>query len=114
MTIQIRRAYVIADNKLADLAGWDRFASSSKTEERSHTNTFELGQHGRYRTNIWEYAGVNTFRNRRLDELAMHPTVKPAAMSQTLIRDLTRRAEIVLDTFAGSSRGCAPNWETVE
>src|SRR5260370_39470057 len=25
-------------------------------------NTFELGQHGRYRTNVWEYAGVNTFR----------------------------------------------------
>jgi DNA modification methylase len=68
----------------------------------SHTNTFELGQHGRYRTNVWEYAGVNTFRNGRLDELAMHPTVKPVAMIADAIRDVTRRAEIVLDPFAGS------------
>lgn len=68
----------------------------------SHTNTFELGQHGRYRTNVWEYAGVNTFRNGRLDELAMHPTVKPVAMIADAIHDVTRRAEIVLDPFAGS------------
>ena len=68
----------------------------------SHTNTFELGQHGRYRTNVWQYAGVNTFRNGRLDELAMHPTVKPVAMIADAIRDVTRRAESVLDPFAGS------------
>jgi hypothetical protein len=42
-----------------------------KNGEAAHTNTFELGQHGRYRTNVWEYAGVNTFRTGRLDELAM-------------------------------------------
>ena len=63
---------------------------------------FELGQHGRYRTNVWEYGGVNTFRKGRLDELAMHPTVKPVAMIADAIRDVTRRAEIVLDPFAGS------------
>src|SRR6266403_1943979 len=68
----------------------------------SHTNTFELGQHGRYRTNVWEYAGVNTFRNGRLDELAMHPTVKPVTMIADAIRDVTRRGAIVLDPFAGS------------
>jgi len=73
-----------------------------KSGDAVHTNTFELGQHGRYRTNIWEYAGVNTFRNGRLDELAMHPTVKPVAMIADAIRDVTRRAEIVMDPFAGS------------
>jgi DNA modification methylase len=73
-----------------------------KTGGASHTNTFELGQHGRYRTNIWEYAGVNTFRNGRLDELAMHPTVKPVAMIADAIKDVSRRGEIVLDPFAGS------------
>ena len=26
-----------------------------------HINNVELGQHGRYRTNVWNYAGVNTF-----------------------------------------------------
>jgi DNA modification methylase len=65
-------------------------------------NTFELGQHGRYRTNVWEYAGVNTFRAGRLDELAMHPTVKPVAMLADAIRDVTKRNAIVLDPFAGS------------
>jgi DNA modification methylase len=65
-------------------------------------NTFELGQHGRYRTNVWEYAGVNTFRRGRLDELAMHPTVKPVAMLADAIRDVTKRSAIVLDPFAGS------------
>jgi DNA modification methylase len=73
-----------------------------KNGDAAHTNTFELGQHGRYRTNVWEYAGVNTFRAGRLDELAMHPTVKPVAMLADAIRDVTKRAAIVLDPFAGS------------
>ena len=29
-----------------------------------HINTFELGQHGRYRTNVWQYRGVNTLGGR--------------------------------------------------
>ena len=29
-----------------------------------HINTFELGQHGRYRTNVWEYRGVNSAEGR--------------------------------------------------
>jgi DNA modification methylase len=73
-----------------------------KNGEAAHTNTFELGQHGRYRTNVWEYAGVNTFRSGRLDELAMHPTVKPVAMLADAIRDVTKRGAVVLDPFAGS------------
>jgi DNA modification methylase len=73
-----------------------------KNGDASHTNTFELGQHGRYRTNVWEYAGVNTFRTGRLDELAMHPTVKPVAMLADAIRDVTKRGALVLDPFAGS------------
>ena len=42
-----------------------------------HINTFELGQYGRHRSNVWDYDGVNTMRPGRMDELAMHPTVKP-------------------------------------
>jgi len=34
-----------------------------------------MQQHGRYRTNVWQYKGVNTLRSGRLDELALHPTV---------------------------------------
>ena len=73
-----------------------------KNGDAAHTNTFELGQHGRYRTNVWEYAGVNTFRAGRLDELAMHPTVKPVAMLADAIRDVSKRGAVVLDPFAGS------------
>jgi DNA modification methylase len=73
-----------------------------KNGDAPHTNTFELGQHGRYRTNIWAYPGVNTFRAGRMDDLAMHPTVKPTALVADAIRDVTRRGAIVLDPFAGS------------
>jgi DNA modification methylase len=73
-----------------------------KSGEGPHLNTFELGQHGRYRTNVWEYAGVNTFRAGRADDLAMHPTVKPTAMMADAIRDVTKRGALVLDPFAGS------------
>src|SRR5215813_10495864 len=67
-----------------------------------HKNTFELGQHGRYRTNVWDYDGVNTIRPGRLDELAMHPTVKPVALVADAIRDCSKRGNLVLDPFCGS------------
>jgi hypothetical protein len=47
-----------------------------KNGSAPHLNTFELGQYGRHRTNVWDYDGVNTLRAGRMDELAMHPTVK--------------------------------------
>ena len=67
-----------------------------------HTNTFGLGDSGRYRTNVWDHAGVNTLRPGRCEDLAMHPTVKPVALVADAIKDCSRRGEIVLDPFAGS------------
>ncbi|SDK65277.1 site-specific DNA-methyltransferase [Aliiruegeria lutimaris] len=67
-----------------------------------HVNTFELGQHGRYRTNVWQYRGVNTMRAGRMEELSLHPTVKPVQMIADAIRDVSGRGEIVLDIFGGS------------
>lgn len=67
-----------------------------------HMNTFELGQHGRYRTNVWQYRGVNTMKAGRMEELALHPTVKPVQMIADAIRDVSGRGEIVLDVFGGS------------
>jgi DNA modification methylase len=67
-----------------------------------HINTFELGQHGRYRTNVWEYRGVNTLKAGRMGELALHPTVKPVAMIADAIKDVSSRNGIVLDLFGGS------------
>ncbi|WP_375459513.1 site-specific DNA-methyltransferase [uncultured Enterovirga sp.] len=73
-----------------------------KSGTAPHTNTFELGQHGRHRTNVWSYRGVNTFRAGRMDELALHPTVKPVQMIADAIKDVSGRGEIVLDLFGGS------------
>ena len=67
-----------------------------------HINNFELGQHGRNRSNIWDYAGANTMRAGRLEELAMHPTVKPVALVADAIKDCSRRSGLVLDPFCGS------------
>jgi DNA modification methylase len=73
-----------------------------KVGTAQHLNTFGLGDSGRYRTNVWDYAGVNTFRSGRDEELAMHPTVKPVALVADAIKDCSRRGEIVLDPFGGS------------
>lgn len=67
-----------------------------------HINNVELGRYGRHRTNVWDYAGVNSLRADRLNELAMHPTVKPVALVADAIMDCSRRGGIVLDCFAGS------------
>ena len=73
-----------------------------KNGTAAHINNFELGQHGRYRSNVWDYAGVNTIRPGRLEELAMHPTVKPVAMVADAIKDCSARNGIILDPFMGS------------
>lgn len=67
-----------------------------------HTNSFSLGETGRYRTNVWDYAGINSMGANRAEELAMHPTVKPVALIADAIMDCSRRGEIVLDGFGGS------------
>ena len=73
-----------------------------KAGSAPHINNFELGQHGRLRTNVWDYAGVNTFRAGRSDELSMHPTVKPVALIVDAMKDCSRRSDVVLDPFCGS------------
>ena len=67
-----------------------------------HCNTFELGQHGRYRTNVWQYRGVNSRGPGRMADLAQHSTVKPVHLIADALRDVSGRGEIVLDGFGGS------------
>ena len=73
-----------------------------KNGRAPHINTFELGQHGRHRSNVWDYEGVNSMRSGRLDELALHPTVKPVALVADALKDCSKRGQIVLDPFCGS------------
>jgi len=69
-----------------------------------HQNHVQLGRFGRYRTNVWQYPGVNSFA-RATDEgnlLELHPTVKPVALVADALKDASSRGDIVLDTFLGS------------
>ena len=67
-----------------------------------HLNMVELGRHGRNRTNVWDYASVNSMRGSRREDLDLHPTVKPTGLVADAIQDVTRRGDLVLDLFLGS------------
>jgi DNA modification methylase len=73
-----------------------------KSGKGKHTNNFGLGETGRYRTNVFEYAGANTFRKGRDKDLADHPTIKPTALVMDAILDCSNRGDIILDPFSGS------------
>ncbi len=75
-----------------------------KNGKGRHRNNVQLGQFGRYRTNVWRYPGANSF-SRTTEEgnlLALHPTVKPVAMVADAIMDCSARGDIILDGFLGS------------
>jgi DNA modification methylase len=65
-------------------------------------NSFGLGEHGRMRSNVWTYPGANSFHAGRMEELTMHPTVKPVALVADAMRDCSMKGDIVLDTYLGS------------
>jgi DNA modification methylase len=112
---ELQSAARLLDLKLINLCVWNKTNGGMGSLYRSkhelvlifsqsaqHRNNVELGKNGRNRTNVWDYAGVNTFRSERISELAMHPTVKPVAMIADAIRDVTKQGDIVLDPFSGS------------
>ena len=68
----------------------------------SHTNNVELGKNGRWRSNVWTYPGASSVGSESRQGLQHHPTVKPVAMLQDALLDVTQRGEIVLDPFLGS------------
>src|SRR5260370_7041713 len=68
----------------------------------SNVNNISLGKRGRHRTNLWTYPGASSLGSDARKGLQDHPTVKPTAMLQDALIDLTNRGEIVLDPFLGS------------
>lgn len=74
-----------------------------KNGKKKHIHNFMLGETGRYRTNIWEYAGMNSFagpdRSRNLDS---HPTVKPVKLVADALLNCSNPYGIVPGTFPGS------------
>ena len=69
-----------------------------------HRNHVQLGKFGRYRSNVWRYAGINSF-GRASEEgnlLELHPTVKPVTLVADALKDASGRGDLVLDPFLGS------------
>ena len=73
-----------------------------KSGRGAHVNNVELGRFGRYRSNVWDYAGVNTWRSGRDKDLSDHPTVKPILLVADAIQDASNRGDVVLDGFGGA------------
>lgn len=65
-------------------------------------NNVQLGRFGRYRTNVWQVAGQNSFGAERMEALESHPTRKPVELIAEAMRDVTDIGDIVLDSFLGS------------
>ena len=76
-----------------------------KAGDKPHVNNVQLGKYGRYRTNVWPYAGVNSFGSGRDELLAIHPTVKPTALVADAILDSSKRGDYVLDTWTPRRTG---------
>jgi DNA modification methylase len=75
-----------------------------KNGKDKHRNNIQLGQYGRYRTNVWQYPRVNSSgkTNSEAAFTTLHPTVKPVSLVSDAILDCTARGDIVLDPFLGS------------
>ena len=67
-----------------------------------HVNNVELGKNGRWRSNVWTYPGASSLGSEAREGLHHHPTVKPVAMLEDALLDMTERGDIVLDPFLGS------------
>ena len=73
-----------------------------KKGTEAHVNNVELGKRGRWRSNVWTYPGASSLGSDARRGLQEHPTVKPVAMLEDALLDLTHRGDIVLDPFLGS------------
>jgi DNA modification methylase len=67
-----------------------------------HVNNIELGKRGRWRSNVWSFPGASSLGSDARRGLKDHPTVKPTALLEDALLDITNRGEIVLDPFLGS------------
>ena len=100
-------------SELKDLCVWNKANAGMGTFYRSkhelvfvfkigiaaRNDTFRPGD--RYRTNVWDHAGINTLPASGSEALATQPTVKPVALVADAIMDCSRRGEFVLDPFGG-------------
>lgn len=69
-----------------------------------HQNNVQLGRFGRNRTNVWQYAGANSFLRSAEDAdlIGQHPTPKPVQLVADALLDASSRGDLVMDPFCGS------------
>ena len=74
-----------------------------KNGKDSQLSNVQLGQHGRYRTNVWRYPRVNSSARSPKDGnlLGLHPDVKPVALVADALIDGSKHGNLVLDPFLG-------------
>jgi DNA modification methylase len=68
----------------------------------SHINNVELGKRGRWRSNVWTYPGASSLGSDARRGLKDHPTVKPTALLEDALLDISNRGDIVVDPFLRS------------
>jgi DNA modification methylase len=73
-----------------------------KKGDEPHVNNVALGKRGRWRSNVWTYPGASSIGSDARRGLTEHPTVKPTAMLEDALLDLTHRGDIILDPLLGS------------
>jgi DNA modification methylase len=102
--------------KIQDLCIWDKMSGGMgglyrsqhepcvvfKNGSAPHQDNVKLGKFGRYRTNVWKHRGLSSFGKGRQETLDMHPTVKPVGLMADIVKDCTKRGDIILDPFLGS------------
>lgn len=103
--------------KLINLAVWYKQSGSMGSLYRSahelvavfckgktpRHNAVKLGKSGRNRCNVWEAPGANQRGSSTNEMLEAHATPKPVSLCEDAILDVTKRGEIVLDSFLGSA-----------
>jgi DNA modification methylase len=60
-----------------------------KKRTGSHVNNVELGKRGRWCSNVWTYPGAFSLGSDARRGLKDHPTVKPTAMLEDALLDLS-------------------------
>lgn len=73
-----------------------------KVGQAPHVNNIQLGRHGRWRSNVWNYPGASSVGSDAREGLAVHPTVKPRVMLEDALFDVTSHGDIIIDCFSGS------------
>ena len=73
-----------------------------KKGDDAHCNNVQLGRHGRWRSNLWTYPGASSLGSDAREGLKSHPTVKPVALLEDAMLDITDVDDLVIEPFLGS------------